>query len=233
MDGFYWLLLQPEDTHQLAVLFPTPTHPNKPKLVGIPLENPIGWVSLPPNFLAATETIAGLANAALSCPNVVAAAHQALHCFDVLSESNQNLDTTRPDINDLNTLTTTSQSAFNLDSILDAIFMQKKLSIQVFPQIQNCQVTQAVPRLCQLFPTQTHQVPQVVPRPHPLFSTKTYQVTQVVPEFCQLFPTQNCQVTQVVPSLSAFLNTKLPSHSSGSRTLSVDTSSNNLKKLLR
>ena len=101
-----------------------PTRPNEPKLVGIPLANPMGWVSSPPNFLAATETIADLANAALASPNELAAARRVPHRFDVLSESNLNSDTKRPDNNDLNTSTTKVQSSSNLDLISDAASMQ-------------------------------------------------------------------------------------------------------------
>jgi hypothetical protein len=60
LDGFYRLWLQPEDTMRLAVLFPS--RPNEPDLIGIPLTNPMGWVSSPMNFCACTETVANLAN---------------------------------------------------------------------------------------------------------------------------------------------------------------------------
>ena len=63
-DGFYRLWLRPEDTHRLAVLFPS--RENEPTLVGIPLTNPMGWVSSPPNFCACTETVCDMANADLN-----------------------------------------------------------------------------------------------------------------------------------------------------------------------
>ena len=47
-DGFYRIWLRPEDTHRLAVLFPS--RKNEPALVGILLTNSMGWVSSPPNF---------------------------------------------------------------------------------------------------------------------------------------------------------------------------------------
>ena len=58
--GFYQLWLCPEDTHRLEVLFPS--RKNESALVGIPLTNPMGWVSSPPNFSACTETICDIAN---------------------------------------------------------------------------------------------------------------------------------------------------------------------------
>ena len=61
----------------------------------------MGWVSLPPNFSATTETVANLANTALSNPGAVVAVRCAPHCFDVLSKSNPESDTLRPAINDL------------------------------------------------------------------------------------------------------------------------------------
>ena len=59
-DGFYRLWLRPEDTHRLAVLFPS--RENEPALVGIPLTDPMGWVSSPPNFSACTESVCDMAN---------------------------------------------------------------------------------------------------------------------------------------------------------------------------
>ena len=66
-DGFYRLWLNPMDTIRLAALFPS--RPGEPKLVAIPLTNPMGWVSSPPNFSACTETVADLANADLADPS--------------------------------------------------------------------------------------------------------------------------------------------------------------------
>eukprot|EP00536_Pseudo-nitzschia_multiseries_P018029 jgi/Psemu1/53796/gm1.53796_g len=60
-DGFYRVQLKPEDTMKLGVHFPS--RKGEPSLIGIPLTNPMGWKSSPPNFCAFTETIAGLANA--------------------------------------------------------------------------------------------------------------------------------------------------------------------------
>ena len=84
-DGFYRLWLRPEDTHRLAVLFPS--RPNKPDLIGIPLTNPMGWVSSPPNFSACTETIADLANADLQDPAAMQHARITPHRLDVISET--------------------------------------------------------------------------------------------------------------------------------------------------
>eukprot|EP00536_Pseudo-nitzschia_multiseries_P007795 jgi/Psemu1/18770/gm1.18770_g len=63
-DGFYRVQLKPEDTMKLGVLFPS--RKGKPPLIGIPLTNPMGWKSSPPNFCAFPKTIADLANATLS-----------------------------------------------------------------------------------------------------------------------------------------------------------------------
>ena len=84
-DGFYRLWLRPEDTLRLAVLFPS--REGEPPLVGIPLTNPMGWVSSPPNFCACTETVADLANDALANPLEVAKARLVPHRLDVISES--------------------------------------------------------------------------------------------------------------------------------------------------
>jgi hypothetical protein len=84
-DGFYRLWLRPEDTVHLAALFPS--RPGEPKLVGIPLTNPMGWVSSPPNFSACTETIADLANVDLADPIAIEEARSTPHRLDVVSES--------------------------------------------------------------------------------------------------------------------------------------------------
>ena len=49
-DGFYCLWLRSEDTLKLAALFPS--RPGEEPLVRIPLINPMGWCSSPPNFSA-------------------------------------------------------------------------------------------------------------------------------------------------------------------------------------
>eukprot|EP00536_Pseudo-nitzschia_multiseries_P012239 jgi/Psemu1/31438/gm1.31438_g len=82
-DGFYRVELKPEDTMQLGVLFPP--RPGEAPLIGIPLTNPMGWKSSPPNFCAFTETIADLANATL--PTGLAAAQRTPHRLDIPSEA--------------------------------------------------------------------------------------------------------------------------------------------------
>ena len=84
-DGFYQLWLRPEDTHCLAVLFPS--RKDEPALVGIPLTNPMGWVSSPPNFTACTETICDIANKDLKNVAAVNLARITPHRLDVVSES--------------------------------------------------------------------------------------------------------------------------------------------------
>ena len=79
-DGFYRVWLLPRDIPKLGVLFPQ--HPGEPPLVGFPLVLPMGWVSSPPYFCAATETVADLANA------TAATAHDpSPHRLDAVSET--------------------------------------------------------------------------------------------------------------------------------------------------
>ena len=61
--GFYRMFLDPADTLKLSVLMPR--YEGEPQLVPIPLSTMMGWVSSPPTFCAASETIADLANASL------------------------------------------------------------------------------------------------------------------------------------------------------------------------
>eukprot|EP00536_Pseudo-nitzschia_multiseries_P019295 jgi/Psemu1/59905/gm1.59905_g len=82
-DGFYRVQLQPEDTMKLGMLFPA--RKGEPPLVGIPLTNPMGWTSSPPNFCAFTETIADLANDTLSIG--LAMARRTPHRLDIPSEA--------------------------------------------------------------------------------------------------------------------------------------------------
>jgi hypothetical protein len=84
-DGFYCLWLRPEDTMRLAVLFPS--QPNEPDLIGIPLTNPMGWVSSPPNFCAYTETVADLANEGIHNKETMTKTRTTPHRFDVVSGS--------------------------------------------------------------------------------------------------------------------------------------------------
>ena len=84
-DGFYQLWLRPEDTHRLAILFPS--RKDKLALVGIPLTNPMGWVSSPPNFSACTETACNMANKDLKDVDAVNLAWIIPQRLDVVSES--------------------------------------------------------------------------------------------------------------------------------------------------
>ena len=59
-DGFYRVWLRLEDIPRLGVAFPTEI--NGEPLVAFPLVLPMGWVSSPPYFCAATETVADVAN---------------------------------------------------------------------------------------------------------------------------------------------------------------------------
>ena len=63
-DGFYRVHVRPADIPKLAVLLPTA--PQEAPLVGLPNSLPMGWKESPPYFSAATETVADLANAAIT-----------------------------------------------------------------------------------------------------------------------------------------------------------------------
>ena len=63
-DGFYCVGLAPEDVPSLGVCLPP--GPERKTLVVFPLVLPMGWVESPPHFCAVTETVADLANTALS-----------------------------------------------------------------------------------------------------------------------------------------------------------------------
>ena len=60
---------------------------NEPALVGIPLTNPMGWVSSPPNFSACTETVCDMANVDLKNVESMRNARTTPHRLDVVSES--------------------------------------------------------------------------------------------------------------------------------------------------
>ena len=85
LDGFYYLWLRPEDTHHLAVLFLS--RPNEPDLVGIPLTNPMEWVSSPPNFSACIETVCDMANDDLKNVKSMQMARATPHRLDVVLET--------------------------------------------------------------------------------------------------------------------------------------------------
>ena len=84
-DGFYRLWISPSDTTRLAVIFPTRS--GEPQLIGIPLTHPMGWISLPPNFCACTETITDLANAELISQPGLQRARSEPHRLDEISET--------------------------------------------------------------------------------------------------------------------------------------------------
>ena len=84
-DGFYQLWLHPEDMHRLAVLFLS--RKIEPTLVAIPLTNPMGWVSSPPNFSACTEMVCDMTNKDLKNVAAVNLARLTPRRLDVVSES--------------------------------------------------------------------------------------------------------------------------------------------------
>ena len=62
-DGFYCMFLHPEDMLKLSVLMPC--YKGELQLVAVLLSTIMGWVSSPPSFCTASETVADLANASL------------------------------------------------------------------------------------------------------------------------------------------------------------------------
>ena len=62
-DGFYWMFLNLEDTLKLSILMPC--YEGEPQLVAVPLSLTMRWVSSPPTFCMASETIVDLSNASL------------------------------------------------------------------------------------------------------------------------------------------------------------------------
>ena len=73
-DGFYWMFLKPKDTLKLSVLMPC--YEGELQLVAVPLSTTMGWVSSPPTFCMASETVADLVNASLYKNTV------PLHCLE-------------------------------------------------------------------------------------------------------------------------------------------------------
>ena len=63
-DGFHRVGLAPEEIASLGVCLPP--GPDGKTLVAFPLVLPMGWVESPPQFCDVTETVADLANTALS-----------------------------------------------------------------------------------------------------------------------------------------------------------------------
>ena len=62
-DGFYRMFLHLEDTLKLSILMPC--YDGELQLVAVPLSTTMGWVSSPPMFCMASETMADLANTSL------------------------------------------------------------------------------------------------------------------------------------------------------------------------
>ena len=82
-DGFYRLRVSASHMPTLAVAFPSA--PGAPKLVAIPLVLPMGWVSSPPFFCAASETAADIANIHLAVPQLHPTPHPLRHPADTAS----------------------------------------------------------------------------------------------------------------------------------------------------
>ena len=79
-DGFYRIRVSTSHMPTLAVAFPSA--PGEPPLVAIPLVLPMGWVSSPPFFCAATETAADIANQHLACPSIHPVPHRLISIAD-------------------------------------------------------------------------------------------------------------------------------------------------------
>jgi hypothetical protein len=63
-DGFYRIWVRASDVPKLGVLFPSAN--GDEYLVRFPLTLPMGWTESPKTFTASTETVADMANTALS-----------------------------------------------------------------------------------------------------------------------------------------------------------------------
>ena len=85
VNDFYCLWLSSEDTYWLAM--PFLSWPGELPLVGIPLTNPMGWSSSPPNFCPCTKMVTDLVNAALQDPAQKQLARVTPLLFDKLSET--------------------------------------------------------------------------------------------------------------------------------------------------
>ena len=84
-DGFYRVWLRLEDIPKLGVAFPTEVQGQH--LVAFPLVLPMGWVSSPPYFCAATETVADVSNA-----RIMLGDKPARHRLDRVADSEPVLD---------------------------------------------------------------------------------------------------------------------------------------------
>ena len=85
-DGFYRIWLRLNDIPKLGVAFPTEV--NGEPLVAFPLVLPMGWVSSPPYFCAATETVADVSN-----ERIMQGVRPRPHCLDRVADSRPDLPT--------------------------------------------------------------------------------------------------------------------------------------------
>jgi len=86
-DGFYRIRIKAEDALKLGVLFPA--REGEEDVIGFPLTLPMGWKESPPNFSAATETVADLANQVVDHS-------QHPHRLDRVSETAPNMQQATP-----------------------------------------------------------------------------------------------------------------------------------------
>jgi hypothetical protein len=78
-DGFYRIVIMPEDVPKLAIMFMT--EEGDEQWVGFPLVLPMGWKQSPTLFTAATDTVTDLANNKLHLKQP-----SSLHRLDMVSE---------------------------------------------------------------------------------------------------------------------------------------------------
>ena len=102
-DGFYHMFLHPEDMLKLSVLMPC--YEGEPQLIAVLLSTTMGWVSSPPTFCTASETVADLAKALLY-KNTVLLHHledaASVHnCWKLPQLNNNNKEPPSPDNHDL------------------------------------------------------------------------------------------------------------------------------------
>ncbi|CAB9501094.1 unknown protein [Seminavis robusta] len=89
-DGFYRVWIQANDIPKLGMLFPA--RDGEELMIAFPLVLPMGWKESPPNFSAATETVADMANA-----NIADNTHQPEpHRLETVSETPPEHDVQSP-----------------------------------------------------------------------------------------------------------------------------------------
>ena len=94
-NGFYCMDVNPDDTPNLGVVFPT--NPGADRMVAVTFVLPMGWKNSQPAFSTATETTTDAANSRLRNPNYTPPPHRLDHMLaEVLLPPQDNLPGTIP-----------------------------------------------------------------------------------------------------------------------------------------